>query len=73
MLTQSGVTLGSSRLLNPAKAIAKADHVCCVGGSFAGEVSGVEFGDGGVEVVEVEHDAPDLVVGVDLDDVEYSL
>ena len=26
-----------------------------VGGRFAGEVSGVEFGDGGVEVLEVEH------------------
>ena len=47
------------------------DHVSRVGGRFAGEVSGVEFLEGGVEVVGVEHDARrDPVVGVDLDDVE---
>ena len=44
------------------------DHVrewaCC----FAGEVAGVELGDGGLEVVEVEDDnRPDPLVGVDLD------
>ena len=40
-------------------------------GRFAGEVSGVEFGEGCVEVVKVEHDVPhDPLVGVDLDDVE---
>ena len=48
------------------------DHVCACGGRFAGEVSGVEFLEGGVDVVGVEHDARrDPVVGVDLDDVEH--
>ena len=43
-----------------------------VGGRFAGEVAGVEFGEGGVDVVEVERDARrDPVVGVDLDDAEH--
>ena len=43
-----------------------------VGGGFAGEVAGVEFGEGGVDVVEVEHDARrDPLVGVDLDDAEH--
>ena len=33
------------------------DRPCArVGGRFAGEVPGIEFRDGGVEVVEVEHD-----------------
>ena len=42
-----------------------------VGGRFAGEVSGVELGDGGVEVVELEHDeCHDPFVSVDLDDAE---
>ena len=40
-----------------------------VGGRFAGEVAGIEFRDGGVEVVEVERDERcDPLVGVDLDD-----
>ena len=44
------------------------DHVSRVGGRFAGEVSGVEFREGGVDVVEVEHDERrDPLVGVDLD------
>ncbi len=39
-----------------------------MGGRFAGEVAGVELGDGGVEVVDVENDAcRGSVVGVDLD------
>ncbi len=43
-----------------------------VGGRFAGEVPGVELGEGGVEVVEVEHDARrDPIVGVDLDEAEH--
>ena len=43
-----------------------------VGGRFAGEVPGVEFREGGVDVVEVEHDARhDPFVGVDLDDAEH--
>ena len=43
-----------------------------VGGRFAGEVSGVEFREGGVDVVGVEHDdVRRPVVGVDLDDVEH--
>ena len=42
-----------------------------VGGSFAGEVSGVELFEGSVDVVRVEHDAcRDPVVGVDLEDAE---
>ncbi len=48
------------------------DHVSRVGGRFAGEVAGVEFLEGGVDVVEVEHDVRrDPVVGVDLDDGEH--
>ena len=43
-----------------------------VGGRFAGEVSGVEFGEGGVDVVELERDeGDDSLVGVDLDDAEH--
>ena len=43
-----------------------------VGGRFAGEVSGVELLEGGVDVVEVERDAcHDPLVGVDLDDAEH--
>ena len=42
-----------------------------MGGSFAGEVSGVELRDGAVEVVKVEHDdRHDPFLGVDLDDVK---
>ena len=42
-----------------------------VGGRFAGEVSGIELREGGVDVVDVEHDdRRDPLVGVDLDDVE---
>ena len=42
-----------------------------VGGRFAGEVPRVEFGDGGVEIVELEHDdRRDLIVGVDFDDAQ---
>ncbi len=42
-----------------------------MGGRFAGEVPGVEFLEGGVDVVGVEHDVRrDPLVGVDLDDVE---
>src|SRR6516164_4056988 len=42
-----------------------------VGGGFAREVSGIEFANGGVEVVEVERDyRDDPLVGVDLDDAE---
>ena len=43
-----------------------------VGGRFAGEVAGVELREGGVDVVEVEHDERrDPLVGVDLDDAEH--
>ena len=43
-----------------------------VGGRFAGDVPGIELLEGGVDVVEVEYEAPcDPVVGVDLDDVEH--
>jgi hypothetical protein len=38
---------------------------------FAREVPGIEFLEGGVDVVDLEHDERrDLVVGVDLDNVE---
>ena len=47
---------GSSRRLSAAVAT-RDDRPCArVGGRFAGEVAGVELGDGGVEIVEVEHD-----------------
>ena len=40
-----------------------------IGGRFTGKVSGVELGEGGVDVVEVEGDARhDPLVSVDLDD-----
>ena len=43
-----------------------------VGSRLAGEVPGVEFLEGGVDVVEVERDGgDDPVVGVDLDDGEH--
>src|SRR6478752_2465339 len=68
ILAQSGVVGGISCRLNAALAIAMTDHVC---GAFAGEVTGVEFLEGGVEVVEVERDCRcDPFVGVDLDDVQ---
>src|SRR5947209_680953 len=39
---------------------------------FAGEIAGVEFGDGGIYIVRFEHDdRPDLVVEVGLDDAEH--
>ena len=42
-----------------------------VGGRFAGKVAGVEFFEGGVDVVGVEPDARhDPAVGVDLEDAE---
>ncbi len=42
-----------------------------VGCCFAGEISGVEFRDGGVEVLEVENDnTRDSLLGVDLHDLE---
>ena len=43
-----------------------------VRGRFAREVPGVEFVEGGVDIVGVEHDAcHDPLVGVDLDDAEH--
>ena len=42
-----------------------------MGGGFAGEVAGVEFFEGGVDVVDVEHDnRRNPLVGVDLHDGE---
>ena len=42
-----------------------------VGGRFAGEVPGVEFCEGGVDVVDVEPDASDdPLFGIDLGEVE---
>ena len=50
------------------------DRPCArVRGRFAGEVTGVEFGEGGVDVVEVEIDlAHHQPVGVDLGDLQRS-
>src|ERR1700744_1155911 len=43
----------------------------CVDGRFAGEVSGVEFREGGVDVLRVERDpCHDSLVRVDLNDAE---
>ncbi len=43
----------------------------CVGGGFAGEVAGVELGDGCFDVVDVEHDVrSDAIVGVVFGDAE---
>src|SRR3984957_18729431 len=43
-----------------------------IGGPFAREVSGLEFFEGGVDVVGIELDVRhDPLVGVDLDDVEH--
>jgi hypothetical protein len=40
-------------------------------GSFTGEIPGVEFGEGGIDVVGVEQDGrPYVVVGGALDDLE---
>ena len=49
------------------------DRPCvCVGSSFTGEVSRVEFFEGGVDVVWVNHDVRrDPIVGVDLRDEEH--
>ena len=71
MLTQSGVVAGSLVSVERGEAPRDDRPRVRVGGRFAGEVPGVELGDGGVEVVEVEHDdRHDPLVGVDLDDVE---
>ena len=41
-------------------------------GRFAGEVPGIEFFEGGVDIVEVERDMRgDPIVGVDLDNIEH--
>ena len=45
--------------------------MCRVRGGFAGEVTGIEFFEGGVDVVEIERDdCHDPPVGVELDDAE---
>src|SRR5947209_4211210 len=42
-----------------------------VGGRFAGKVSGIELGDGGAKIVQLEYDdRRDLVAGVDFDDAQ---
>ena len=42
-----------------------------MGGRFAGEVAGIELLEGGVDVVEIEHNARrDPIIGVDLDNAE---
>ena len=72
MLTQSGVVAGISRRLMRGVGTRDDRPRVRVGGRFAGEVSRVEFRDGGVEVVGVEHDERrDPLVGVDLDDAEH--
>ena len=69
MFTQSGVVAGSSCRLNRGVGPRDDRPRVRVGGRFAGEVPGIEFREGGVDVVGVEHDVRrDPVVGVDLDD-----
>ena len=64
---------GSSRRLSAAWASRDDRPRVRVRCRFAGEVAGVEFLEGGVDVVEVEHDdCHDPFVGVDLDDVRAS-
>ena len=71
MLTQSGVVSGRSCRLTAVYACAITDHVSRVGGGLAGEVPGVEFLEGSVDVVRVEYDARrEPFLGVYLDDVE---
>ena len=68
------VRRGRRQLVPVECGVAAGDDRPCVrvGGGFAGEVAGVEFRDGGVEVVEVERDdRDDPLVGVDLDDAEH--
>ena len=72
MLTQSGVVAGSSRRLK--RGISRCDDRPCarVCGRFAGEVSGIEFLDGCLDVLDVEHDSRrDAAVEVGLDDDEH--
>ena len=72
MFTQSGVVGGNfvpiERSVDPHDDRPRVR----VGGRFAGEVPRVEFGDGGVEVVELEHDeCHDLIrAAVDFDDAQ---
>ena len=71
MFTQSGVNSGSSCLLTAAIGLRDDRPRVRVGGRFAGEVPGVEFLEGSVDVVEVERDVRhDPLVDVDLDDAE---
>ena len=72
MFTQSGVVAGSSCRLSCGVCPRDDRPRVCVGGRFAGEVSGVELLEGGVDVVGVERDERrDPLVGVDLDDAEH--
>ena len=68
MVTQS--VAGISCRLNAALSRAITDHVVRVGGGFTSEVSGVEFLEGGVDVVGVErYERCDPIFGVDLDEL----
>ena len=69
MFTQSGVVAGQFAPVERGVGL-RDDRPCVrVRRRFAGEVSGVEFLEGGVDVVGVEQDVGrDPVVGVDLDD-----
>ena len=51
------VRRGTSCRLKAAKEDARTDHVSRVRCRFAGEVSRVEFGEGGVDVIGIEEDA----------------
>ncbi len=71
IVTQSGVV--GRQFASVERGVGTRDHRprVRVGGRFAGEVSGIEFREGGVDVVDVEHDdRRDPLVGVDFDDVE---
>ena len=67
------VRRGLRQLVPADRSVGPCDDRPCVGvvGRFAGEVPGVEFRDGGFEVVGVKGDERrDPVVGVDLGDIE---
>ena len=67
------VRRGQRHLVSVDRRVAARDHRpgARVSGRFAGEVSGVKFGEGAVEVAEVENDdRRDLIVRVDFEDAQ---
>ena len=71
-LTQSGVVAGQLAPVQRGVGLRDDRPRVRVSGRFAGEVSGIEFLEGGVDVVEVERDGGgEPVIGVDLEDAEH--